>query len=127
MIGGENSGNESEDRSDPFMTPSHSTSSLVDEENNADATPPTYKTESRNIEHEVSATKMVPESSGRGESSTAGGVSHDDPASAVAPKDSAPMFSGGEMVKNPSFLALLFLGKLANVVRKKQRYAYNLD
>ncbi len=132
-VGGvaDNSGNESEDsRSEPFMTPSHSASSLVDIENAAAMMSPKGERDDKKEETRPEAPENGPGTNGDEGNKHEGAatelvvaVSQEKPASPDAqPMPVQQVFSGGEMAKSPSFLALLFLGKLANVVKKKQRF-----
>ncbi|ELR15597.1 ubiquitin domain containing protein [Acanthamoeba castellanii str. Neff] len=131
-VGGvaDNSGNESEDsRSEPFMTPSHSASSLVDIENAAAMMSPKGERDDKKEETRPESPENGPGTNGEEGNKHEGAatelvvaVSQEKPASPDAqPMPVQQVFSGGEMAKSPSFLALLFLGKLANVVKKKQR------
>lgn len=121
--GAENSGNDSEDRSEPFMTPSNSATSLVDVESAA----ANSKTEVRKSDNELTAPKSVDDS----EAASEAVKSNEDAIGSNVSRELSPSpdpqqpqstFSGGEMLKSPTFLALLFLGKLSNVVKKKQKY-----
>jgi hypothetical protein len=103
------------------MTPSHSASSLVDVETAAGAALATPKGERADAPAENGKDGAVAEQQQAAAAVVA--VSLEKPASPDAqPLAVQQVFSGGEMGKSPSFLALLFLGKLANVVKKKQRY-----
>jgi hypothetical protein len=123
----ENGGNDSEDsRSEPFMTPSHSETSLVDVENAAAMMSPKSERDDKKEENRTNNGEDGSKHDGpavQQPQQQVVAVSQEKPASPDAqPQPVRQVFSGGEMAKSPSFLALLFLGKLANVVKKKQRY-----
>jgi len=114
-----NNGNGSdESHSEPSMTPSHSSSSLAEIENSTGTpSPPTPAPNAGptadNNEEESKKTpqQQQPEQKQQTQEICACGN-----------EGSKQVFSGGEMVKSPSFLALLFMGKLGNVLKNKRRF-----